>query len=598
MIRAACARAPSCWPRCSCWWALAAVVYNLVPAANRASTTNWHARAANQQLADETITPNRGVIYDADMKVLAQQRHGVDGGRLAPGHGQKAGTNINDVAVKLAELLELDAQSVLEKLSEERKQLIRLIKRQVEKPVADAITAWITEYNASDKGKDTPVAGISLVQDAKRYYPYGRRWPPRSSALSNADGDGVLGIESLLQRYAQGHRRAAVVGHEERLRGTMCRTAPTRRLYDAAGRQRPGADASNASIQQHIGKSTCRTAVDQYTCAKTARVGIVMDVNTGAILAMATMPDYDLQRPVTPSADEALAARDRRPLRMTSERGATARVYPRSAAQVAQQGGGRPVLPRARCSRSSRPRPRWTPAPANAEHLVHLHRLHHRGGPHHALRRTPSGTARWTSSAAWTARATPTMSTLAADDGRGDVLQLYAGLRLLRENGRRHGRRGARHSTSRWKAWGPVELASCRLRPDDVHHAHPDDHCGLRRHRTAAYLVQPHVVKQSAGRGREYRGKRGAGSQAAGALGRGASATMRELLTRSVSMTAADGKTLTGGNKTGYVAGYKAGGKSGTSQQQAGAEGRRADATISSYCGLRARRTTRRSRCW
>ena len=33
-------------------------------------------------------------------------------------------------------------------------------------------------------------------------------------------------------------------------------------------------------------------------------------------------------------------------------------------------------------------------------------------------------------------------------------------------------------------------------------------------------------------------------------------------------MTAADGKTLTGGNKTGYVAGYKAGGKSGTSQRK------------------------------
>ena len=46
------------------------------------------------------------------------------------------------------------------------------------------------------------------------------------------------------------------------------------------------------------------------------------------------------------------------------------------------------------------------------------------------------------------------------------------------------------------------------------------------------------------------------------------SATMRELLTRSVNMTAADGKTLIGGNKTGYVAGYKAGGKSGTSQRK------------------------------
>ena len=49
-----------------------------------------------------------------------------------------------------------------------------------------------------------------------------------------------------------------------------------------------------------------QNAVDQYHVENRA-VGIVMDVNTGAILAMATMPDYNLQDPYT-IADEALAA--------------------------------------------------------------------------------------------------------------------------------------------------------------------------------------------------------------------------------------------------------------------------------------------------
>ena len=81
------------------------------------------------------------------------------------------------------------------------------------------------------------------------------------------------------------------------------------------------------------------------------------------------------------------------------------------------------------------------------------------------------------------------------------------------------------------------------------------------------YLVQPHVVKQVLDadgniiENVEPEVKRQV-------LSAETSATMRELLTRSVNMTAADGKTLIGGNKTGYVAGYKAGGKSGTSQRK------------------------------
>ena len=61
----------------------------------------------------------------------------------------------------------------------------------------------------------------------------------------------------------------------------------------------------NASIQSTLEKYL-QNAVDQYHVENRA-VGIVMDVNTGAILAMATMPDYNLQDPYT-IADEALAA--------------------------------------------------------------------------------------------------------------------------------------------------------------------------------------------------------------------------------------------------------------------------------------------------
>ena len=82
------------------------------------------------------------------------------------------GTDIYMVAKKLAEILELELEPVVEKLSKSESNY-QTIKRQVEKPVADEITQWITEYNSDKNNKDNPIRGITLEQASKRYYPYG-----------------------------------------------------------------------------------------------------------------------------------------------------------------------------------------------------------------------------------------------------------------------------------------------------------------------------------------------------------------------------------------------------------------------------------------
>lgn len=275
-----------------------AVVYNLYQLQIRAARRTGRPRRKPAACGrDHHAQPRRYLRFRYEG--AGPQQQGVDGGRLAPDMA-KSGTNINDVAVKLAELLELDAQSILEKLQKSESNY-QLIKRQIEKPVADAITAWITEYNASDKGKDTPVAGISLVQDAKRYYPY-QTLASTIIGFVNADGDGVLGIESY---------------YNDTLKGTAGRVVGMKNAwgYDLPnGTYEASYDAEdgnglvltlNASIQSTLEKYL-QNAVDQYHVENRA-VGIVMDVNTGAILAMATMPDYNLQDPYT-IADEALAA--------------------------------------------------------------------------------------------------------------------------------------------------------------------------------------------------------------------------------------------------------------------------------------------------
>ncbi len=189
-----------------------AVVYNLYQL-QIVQHDELAARAENQQLADETITPNRGVIYDSDMKVLARSNK-VWTVVASPRDMANSGTNINDVAVKLAELLELDAQSILEKLQKSESNY-QLIKRQIEKAGGGRHHGLDHQYNASDKGKDTPCRGHQpgAGREALLSLPDAGLHDHR---LCERGRRRRAGHRELLQRYAQGHRRARG-GHEERL---------------------------------------------------------------------------------------------------------------------------------------------------------------------------------------------------------------------------------------------------------------------------------------------------------------------------------------------------------------------------------------------
>ncbi len=526
-----------------------AVVYNLYQL-QIVQHDELAARAENQQLADETITPNRGVIYDSDMKVLARSNK-VWTVVASPRDMAKSGTNINDVAVKLAELLELDAQSILEKLQKSESNY-QLIKRQIEKPVADAITAWITEYNASDKGKDTPVAGISLVQDAKRYYPY-QTLASTIIGFVNADGDGVLGIESYYNDTLKG-TAGRVVG----MKNAWGYDLPNG-TYEAAYDAEDGNGlvlTLNASIQSTLEKYL-QNAVDQYHVENRA-VGIVMDVNTGAILAMATMPDYNLQDPYT-IADEALAAQiaaiadenERADAKYTAQwaqwrnKAVADLYYPGSVfkvitASAALDSGAANLNTSYTCKGSITVAGR-TMRCAHTNHGT----LDFFGGLDGSCN--------------------PYYVTLGQMMGAETFCNYMQAFGFYEKTGVDMDDEGTTQYVPLEKM-GPVELASSAFgqttstTPIQMITAA----CAVIN---GGYLVQPHVVKQVLDadgniiENVEPEVKRQV-------LSAETSATMRELLTRSVNMTAADGKTLTGGNKTGYVAGYKAGGKSGTSQRK------------------------------
>lgn len=262
-------------------------------------TEKWSAAATAQQLSDEEIAPNRGVIYDANMKVLARSST-VWTIVASPRDMKEAKTDIVMLAQKLAEILDLDAEKVLEKLQKSDSNY-QAIKKKVEKPLADALTAWIDEYNSIEDNKGHLIKGISLVQDSKRYYPYGN-FASTVLGFVNADGNGVLGLE---RRYND--ELVGTPGRVVKPKNAWGYDLPNT-VYEADYDAQDGNSLVLTIDEtiQHCVEKELASLVSLNNVTNRA-VGIVMNVKTGEILAMATMPDYDLNDPYT-IADPAQAA--------------------------------------------------------------------------------------------------------------------------------------------------------------------------------------------------------------------------------------------------------------------------------------------------
>ncbi len=272
-----------------CLVVFGAVIYNLINY-QFIQDDVYKAMATDQQLSDEIISPHRGSVYDTNMKELARSST-VWTVVASPASMVQAGTDVTMVAAKLAELLQLDIEEVLEDLNDVTSKY-KIIKKQVEKPVADEIINWISEYNETQAGQENPIRGIIMEPDSKRYYPYGSL-ASTVIGFTNTDGDGLTGLELY---------------YNEELTGTPGRilTAQNAWGYEMEGDYKAEYPAQNGSsivltidevIQQTLEKYLMNAIIDHNVANR--GTGIVMNVKTGEILAMATLPGYDLNNPYT-----------------------------------------------------------------------------------------------------------------------------------------------------------------------------------------------------------------------------------------------------------------------------------------------------------
>lgn len=266
----------------------------------------WRMMATDQQLSSVVIKANRGSIYDANGTTLAQSStvwdvtispHNIDlsNTKAKEQYDIKAKALIEKgetpepyidraelISQKLSELLGVDYSKIKTACADTTKQYY-MVKRKVEKPEANEITAFMNEngLNSDD---------IYLWPTSKRYYP-NDSLASNIIGFTNFDGDGVYGLEAYYDDYLSGTDGKAVYAV----------AADGRKLQNSSDAYYSAVDGYSLvltldEVLQHYLEKNLELCVSQHQVINRA-CGIIMNCNTGAVLAMATAPSFDLNNP-------------------------------------------------------------------------------------------------------------------------------------------------------------------------------------------------------------------------------------------------------------------------------------------------------------
>ena len=267
----------------------------------------YRRKAESQQLSDTEIQPQRGVIYDRNKKVLAQSANVwlvyINPSKIPNDKVRNA------ISEGLAEILEMDKDSILKKAQRTNYGYVA-VKNQVEKEMKDAVSDFISKHdealkkinqkNVPDDQKDAYYSEIIFIDpDVKRYYP-NSHLASTVLGFTGKDGVGRWGLEAKYNETLSGTPGRILTAKNA---GMDSMDTPYETTYDAKQGNSLVLTLDEV-IQYYLEKSLDQARVNAQ--AKSA-YGIVMDVQTGGILAMATKGDFDPNDPHT-IADEKTAA--------------------------------------------------------------------------------------------------------------------------------------------------------------------------------------------------------------------------------------------------------------------------------------------------
>ena len=241
----------------------------------------YNEKAIKNQTRSTNLTATRGVIYDANMNVLASsstvETVFIDPNEIAEQMKQPENSNLLDqIARGLGEILDVEPSFVYEQ-DADKQYRYKVIKRKISEELADEVRAFISENS---------ITGVYLETDLKRYYP-NSSLAAQALGFVSSDNNGSEGLEAYYNEELSG-TAGKVVTSKGNYGSEMLYTYE--KYYDAS-------DGSSlittidSTVQAYVEKNL-QNAIDKYDI-KNGAFCIVMDVNTGEIKAMATLGSYD-----------------------------------------------------------------------------------------------------------------------------------------------------------------------------------------------------------------------------------------------------------------------------------------------------------------
>lgn len=247
-------------------------------------------QAMKFQTRDTTVTPARGTIYDRNMKELAVSAT-TETIIVAPVNVVSS-KDKEDPAAPLAkrkklakifsEQLDVSYDVTLAKLEKENSQY-EVIKKGVEKDTVENLLATLKSEKL--------MSGVSTVPDSKRYYPYGS-FASQVIGFLNSDGAGQEGIEKQYDKQLAG-----VAGRVVRATDANNNDMPFEYEQYIPAQNGNSVVLTIDEAVQHFLEKHLETAYADNPQARGGVAGIVMDVKTGEVLGLAGKPNFDLNAP-------------------------------------------------------------------------------------------------------------------------------------------------------------------------------------------------------------------------------------------------------------------------------------------------------------
>lgn len=254
-------------------------------------------KAESQQMRDTEISAMRGTIYDSEGNVLAQSatvwnifldplaiviesdEDASEEDRLKnEARTEKRRQLIIDEFTRIFEYDEEEQKELIEKTKQENHYVI--VEKKVENNVKEEISKFISENNLNC---------IGMEQTTKRYYPYGSL-ASTVIGFTGADDQGLLGLEAYYDEQLTGTNGRVITAKDAYSHNIDNDYSTTVEATDGMSL----VTTINQTIQYYLEKGLKET-MNQYQ-AKGA-YGVVMNCNTGAVVAMSSMPDFDCNEP-------------------------------------------------------------------------------------------------------------------------------------------------------------------------------------------------------------------------------------------------------------------------------------------------------------